>query len=157
LGTFTKDREYFLKRSKNMYSLTNMKDFESWKEDSLRDTIHFGDELLEVSTHLIISYDKEDKLYNAHSLEFDIVAEGKTRNKAIKEVLQAILSHITFCIAYENNDKIISPAPDEYWKEFYEGIKSGSVIEKSKIPKLNADSQLPYRPSRFNQICVMGV
>ncbi len=140
-----------------MNSLAIKKDFETWKKNSLDSAVNIGDEFLGMSTHIIVSYNKKDNLYNAHSLEFDIVVEGKTEDKVLKGVLESIFSHIEFCIVKNKDKKITFPAPNEYWKEFYEGIKSGSVIDKPKIPKLKSVSQLPYTTNRINQLCVMGV
>lgn len=63
--------------------------------------------------------DKEEDLYTAHYLEFDIVADGKTIDQAKKEILSAIVNHVSFCIAVDNVENILNPAPKEYWQKFY--------------------------------------
>jgi hypothetical protein len=128
-------------------------DFKSWKDRSVQDAIKFKEDVIEVSIHIIFTKDDNDFM-NAHALEFDIVAEGKTKRKAENEILSLIVNHISFCIAFENSDKIISPAPEEYWQNFYEKMNQGKVKKETKLARrLNLTSQMPYRESRFNQIC----
>ena len=85
-----------------MNSLAIKKDFETWKKNSLDSAVNIGDEFLGMSTHIIVSYNKKDNLYNAHSLEFDIVVEGKTEDKVLKGVLEiehlAILNFVSLRI-----------------------------------------------------------
>ena len=129
-------------------------DFNSWRDNCIKDAIKFSEESIDVCVHIIFSYDAETKRENAHALEFDIVSEEKTKKKALKELLIAIVNHISFCIVFENQDKIISSVPDEYWMEFYEKLKDDKVEMKTQIPRrLNFTSQMPYRQSRFTQIC----
>ncbi len=75
------------------------------------------EKLQPIELHVLI--EKEDDLFTAHCLEFDIVSEGNTVKQAEKNIIQAILDHLTFCIAYENMDRIFNPAPKEFWNKFY--------------------------------------
>ncbi len=79
--------------------------------------LDLGEKNISLSLHVLI--EREDELYTAHCLEFDIVSEGNTVNQAEKNIIQAILDHLTFCIAYENMDRIFNPAPKEFWSKFY--------------------------------------
>jgi hypothetical protein len=128
-------------------------EFETWKSEAISKAINIHNNIEEINVHIVIGLDRIDNIYNAHALEFDIIAEGKTKNKALKELLNAVLSHISFCIAYDNKDKIVLPAPDEYWKDFYAKLLNGHV-DKFKAPKLNKDTQLPFRPSKIGQLQV---
>jgi len=58
----------------------------------------------------------EDEIQIAHCLEFDLVAQGKRKIEALRNLLDAIDMQINF--ALENNDlaSIFTPAPAEYWK-----------------------------------------
>jgi hypothetical protein len=128
--------------------------FESLKEDSIRNAIIEDNEQITVNVHLIVSYNRANKIYTAHALEFDIVGESKTKKGVVKDTLELIINHISFCKVYNNKDKIISPAPDEYWREFFEKTEEEYII-KPKIPKLT-NSQMPFRPSQFNNVCVVS-
>lgn len=79
--------------------------------------LDLGEKNISLSLHVLI--EREDELYTAHCLEFDIVSEGNTVRQAEKNIIQAILDHLTFCIAYENMDKIFNPAPKEFWNKFF--------------------------------------
>lgn len=79
--------------------------------------LDLGEKNISLSLHVLI--EREDELYTAHCLEFDIVSEGNTVKQAEKNIIQAILDHLTFCIAYENMDRIFNPAPKEFWNKFY--------------------------------------
>ena len=79
--------------------------------------LDLGEKNISLSLHVLI--EREDELYTAHCLEFDIVSEGNTVKQAENNIIQAILDHLTFCIAYENMDKIFNPAPKEFWNKFY--------------------------------------
>ena len=79
--------------------------------------LDLGEKNISLSIHVLI--EREDELYTAHCLEFDIVSEGNTVKQAEKNIIQAILDHLTFCIAYENMDRIFNPAPKEFWNKFY--------------------------------------
>jgi len=78
-----------------------------------------------VTLHVLI--EKEDDLCVAHCLEFDIVADGKTIKDAENNIIDAVVSHISFCVEYNNTDKIFNPAPIEFWNKFFLGD-----AEKSK-------------------------
>jgi hypothetical protein len=133
-----------------MYS---SKDYLSWKENALKNAILFDKEFLKISVHAFLSYDEEEKIYNAHALEFDLVGEGKTKRKAIQECSEYIVDHITFCTAYGNLDKISSPAPDEFWMKFYDGQRKKKEAVHPKIPK---NKQIPYRTSIFDNFCLVS-
>jgi len=75
-----------------------------------------GDEFMarKLDVHILL-YSEYD-ISIAHCLEFDIVAQGKKKIEALKNLLDAIELQISF--ALENNDlvSIFNPAPAEYWK-----------------------------------------
>lgn len=93
---------------------------------------------IEFMLHVLL--EKEADLYTAHCLEFDIVTDGNSEKDVKKEIIDAIFNHITFCIEYNNIDKIYNPAPGEYWNKFFmasnqttkkpPSLKSGNPVEK---------------------------
>jgi predicted RNase H-like HicB family nuclease len=91
----------------------------SWIQKSSEKALKLEKNAIDLSVHVLI--EQEEELYTAHCLEFDIVADGKTIEEAEKNILDAIVDHVTFCIATDNIDKILNPAPKEYWNKFYFG------------------------------------
>lgn len=89
----------------------------TWIQEAEDKFVSFSEKNVSLSLHVLI--ESEDELYTAHCLEFDIVSEGNTVSQAGKNIIQAILDHLSFCIAYNNMDKIFNPAPKEYWNKFY--------------------------------------
>ena len=85
----------------------------------------------------IILY-SEDNIQFAHCLEFDIVAQGRKKIEALKNLLDAIELQMDFAI--ENNDiaSIFNPAPVEYWK---------MLVESKKYP---------YKPKPEKKISVLS-
>jgi len=105
-----------------------------------KDVIKFN---VNISANVII--EKEEDLYTAHCLEFDIVADGRTEKEAMNNIFESIVNHIDFCLAKGNIDKIENPAPKKYWDKL-EMIKKRTVykqyiksiqIERPKLPFLN--------------------
>jgi hypothetical protein len=134
--------------------MSSSENYNLWKDKAIKSAIKFANGEIEISLHIFVSYDEKDKRYNAHALEFDIVGEGKTPKKAIKELLELVNNHISFCIAYDNKDKIVFPAPEEYWTKFYKAGQDGS-IRTPKVPKYDdKDLNIPYTSSRIGQFSV---
>jgi len=94
-----------------------MEDFKVWVEKAQENALKLCSNEINICAH--VWFDQEDELYLAHCLEFDIVAEGYTEKEAEKNILKAIVNHIVFCVANGNVEKIMNPAPREYWCKFY--------------------------------------
>ena len=86
-----------------------------------------------ISLHILI--EKEEDLYTAHCLEFDIVSDGKTQKDAINNLTDSIIDHISFCMQMGNLDKIENRAPKEYWDKFY-STKRKKLSQPIKFPKI---------------------
>ncbi|MBU1262211.1 MAG: hypothetical protein KKG06_04350 [Bacteroidetes bacterium] len=67
--------------------------------------------------HLDVLIEKENNHYTAHCLQFDLVADGKTKESAKKNIMDVIVEYI--CFAYRNNWEkfVFKPAPQEYWEK----------------------------------------
>jgi len=94
-----------------------MDNFKTWVEKAKTNALNLSNEKINICVH--VGFDIEDELILAHCLEFDIVAEGYTEKEATKNILNAIVNHVIFCIANDNIDKILNPAPSEYWNRYY--------------------------------------
>ena len=59
---------------------------------------------------------KDEDIFIAHCLEFDLVAQGETREEARKNLADLISTHIQFAIEKDVEDKsLFHPAPPKYW------------------------------------------
>ena len=69
---------------------------------------------MKFNVHILLY--SEDDIQIAHCLEFDLMAQGKRKIDALRNLMDAIDLQISF--ALENNDlaSIFTPAPAEYWK-----------------------------------------
>jgi len=115
---------------------------ESWIEKAKENALSFEDKVISIFVHVLIEY--EDNFFTAHCLEFDIVVDGKSMVDARKNCINAIVNHISFCIATENTDKIMNPAPKEYWQAFYFGSPDRFKWEFPKDYKDDNDIDLSF-------------
>ncbi len=118
--------------------------YDSWIKDAFENSIRISDEGIIINVHVII--EKEDDLYSAHCLEFDLVGEGETIDQAQESIVSNIINHITFAISKGLYDKIIDPAPPEYWNKllhskFLKPIsippEKNSIKDKNQFPFLS--------------------
>jgi len=86
--------------------------YENWIKDAYENSIKITDKGIIVNVHIIV--DKEDDLFSAHCLEFDLVGEGSSIEEAEKSIVNNIVNYITFAISKGLFNKIINPAPPEY-------------------------------------------
>lgn len=89
--------------------------YENWIKDSYENSIKITDKGIIVKVHIIV--DKEDDLFSAHCLEFDLVGEGSSIEEAEKSIVNNIVNYVTFAISKGLFNKIINPAPPEYWNK----------------------------------------
>jgi len=60
---------------------------------------------------------KDGEYFIAHCLEFDIVAQGGTANKAIEKLAELIREQILFTTEKDIEEKaLFHPAPNKYWE-----------------------------------------
>jgi predicted RNase H-like HicB family nuclease len=87
----------------------------NWISDISAQTIAFNKGQVQFNIHVLI--EKEDGVFSAHCLEFDITADGKTLEEALQNIIDCMKNHIEFCIEMGNYDQILNPAPQEYWNK----------------------------------------
>lgn len=63
---------------------------------------------------------REDDLFIAHCLEFDIVATSDTPEQAQNACVELICAQIEYAFAHNNLDNLYHSAPAEVWAEFFE-------------------------------------
>ncbi len=62
---------------------------------------------------------KEDGLFVAHCLEFDIVAVAKTEEQAKEDLKDLVTAQIAYAFANDNLDNLFRPAPKSVWEECF--------------------------------------
>ena len=60
---------------------------------------------------------KEDSYEIAHCLEFDIIAQGRTKKEALKNLIDGIELQVNFAIENNSLEQLYNPAPPEYWQK----------------------------------------
>ena len=79
------------------------------------------------STLHVLGY-KEDSRYIVQCLEFDLVAEGATRDEATNNLEELISSYVQFGENRGISQFAYHPAPKEYWDKYEE------IARKTKAP-----------------------
>jgi len=57
-----------------------------------------------------------DDYYQAHCLQFDIVATSDSLGEVRKDIIDLCRAHIENAYEYDNLEYLFSPAPKEVWK-----------------------------------------
>lgn len=106
-----------------------------WIKDISEKAISFNENEIQITVHVII--EKKDDFYIAHCLEFDITADGYTLDDVQENIVTCIKNHVEFCIEMGNFDKILDPAPPEYWNKllFSKPLKN-FVFPEDNIPPI---------------------
>lgn len=80
---------------------------------------------------------KDGDTFSAHCLEFDLVAQGDTRDDAKKNLADLIRTHIQFAIEKDVEEKsLFHPAPQQYWKILHDiqsRIARQSLLGRGRI------------------------
>ncbi len=63
---------------------------------------------------------KEDDLFVAHCLEFDIVAVAKTQKQAEEDLQDLVIAQIESAFADNDIKSLFHPAPQRFWEEYFE-------------------------------------
>lgn len=101
----------------------------SWIKKSTENAVKIVDkDIIELSIH-VLGY-REDDLYVAHCLEFDIVSDGKTEQEACQNCIECVQHYIEFCVDEGSFENAINSAPREYWQMFF---SKGRSPRESKV------------------------
>jgi len=108
----------------------------NWTSDISAQASAFNKSQAQFNIHVLI--EKEAGVFSAHCLEFDITADGKTLEEALQNIIDCMKNHIEFCIEKGNYDKILDPAPQEYWNKllFSRPLKNFSFPENRFSPDI---------------------
>ncbi|MBC8233375.1 hypothetical protein H8E77_27825 [bacterium] len=67
--------------------------------------------------HLDVLMEKQEDVFTAHCLQFDIVTEGNTIAEAEEMIVDAIFEYITFALEHNFTQFLFNPAPPEDWQK----------------------------------------
>lgn len=93
--------------------------FDNWFEESKQNAYKFNDDgVVEFYLHILI--EKNDDLFTAHCLEFDLVADASTLKQAQQDIVDVCKEHIVHCFDNKHLEHLLDFAPEEYWRQFYD-------------------------------------
>ena len=82
---------------------------------------------------------KEEDYYQAHCLQFDLVATDDTM-KGAQEAISALCdAHIRFSVENDNMEYLFSPAPKEVWAAYLACLKKEGVSFNYKELKVSLE------------------
>lgn len=84
-------------------------------------------------THILI-YQENDSTWYAHSLEFDIVGDGRTPQEARNNLIDLFKVQIQFAIKNNLEGKLYHPAPQKYF-DMYNALGNRGVFEELETSK----------------------
>ncbi len=77
---------------------------------------------------------KVEDHYEAHCLQFDIVATDDAMEAVQKTIIELCVAHIRFSLENDNMAYLFSPAPQEAWAEYFALANDpGSMSQLKKI------------------------
>ncbi len=124
--------------------------YETWIKDAYENAVRITENGILVNVHVII--EKDDDLYSAHCLEFDLVGEGDTIEAAQESILDNIKNHISFAISKGLFEKIIDPAPPEYWNKLLKSRFLNPIELHPEIKPENTQSRFPFLENLIGKI-----
>ena len=113
--------------------------YDSQIKDAYENSIKITENGIIIKAHVIIK--KDDDIYSAHCLEFDLVGEGDSLEMAENSILNNIVNYITFAISKGLFDKIINPAPPEYWDKMLHSRFSRPITIPDTIEDIKAEEK----------------
>ncbi len=90
---------------------------------------------------------QEDGKFYAHCLQFDLLAEGTTKQQARKRLAEMVFEYIRFFIEKNMEQFMLRPAPMKYWEVLKMVKKVGHFIPQLPEGLLRATS--PNRISAY--------
>ena len=73
---------------------------------------------------------REDHIQIAHCLEFDILAQGETKQEALRNLLDAIELQMDFALENDCVETLYNPAPVEYWRMLIKARKYSCKLKR---------------------------
>jgi len=84
--------------------------------------------------HVII-YQEED-YYVAHCLEFDLVAQGNSREESFQNLLDAVELQTQYALETGNPENLIQPAPPEFWRMLFKSHNNTELYSNMRLPEI---------------------
>jgi predicted RNase H-like HicB family nuclease len=99
-------------------------------------------ELFDISLRVV--FYKDDNRWIAHCLEFDLLGDGRTKEKALESLTAAIDLQLEESFKHKNPGNLFSPAPSEAWEMFALGKDTAAGNLSVCIEQLAAKHPRPY-------------
>ena len=71
--------------------------------------------------HLDVLIEKQEDVFIAHCLQFDVITEGNTIDEAEEMIADAIFEYVTFALENNLTNFLFKPAPPESWQKLFYG------------------------------------
>jgi len=104
-------------------------------------------EKFKLTLHIIIN-PKDDGLFVAHCLDFDLITTGSTEAEVSAKMKTVLLDHIRY--ALKNSLNPFQSAPQKHWKDWWEGIQEKRPEEIKGKRELSTDDNFEVE---FQALC----
>ena len=96
--------------------------------------------------HLDVLIEKQEDVFTAHCLQFDIQTEGNTVAEAEEMIVDAIFEYVTFALEKNLTQFLFKPAPPEDWQKLLYSVSD-------RLLKLDEQDELPLIAQiSFNEV-----
>ncbi|MEI8375933.1 MAG: hypothetical protein WCJ35_24175 [Planctomycetota bacterium] len=99
-------------------------------------------ELFDISLRVV--FYKDGGRWIAHCLEFDLLGDGRTKEKALESLTASIDLQLDESFKHGNPSNLFSPAPSEAWEMFALGKDTAAGNLSICIEQLSAKHPKPY-------------
>ncbi len=82
----------------------------------------------------VLIYQGDDKIWYAHSLEFDIVGDGVNPKEAKDNLIDLLNAQIKFAIENNLEKNLYHPAPKKFL-DMYNALEKQGIFEEFEIPE----------------------
>ena len=93
---------------------------------------------------LRVVFHKDGNHWIAHCLEFDLLGDGRTKEKALALLTESIGSQLEESFKHDNPSNLFSPAPSEAWEMFALGKDTAVGNLSICVEELAATQLAPY-------------
>lgn len=99
-------------------------------------------ELFDISLRVV--FYKDGSRWIAHCLEFDLLGDGRSKEKALESLTASIDLQLEESFKHDNPSNLLSPAPSEAWEMFALGKDTAVGNLSVCVDQLAAKHAKPY-------------
>ena len=107
----------------------------------------------EMKFHLDLLVERAADGWQAHCLQLDLVAEGKTADEAINDLLNVIDVQIRTCLQNGNIANLYFPAPKEAWGKLAQARAASKGCKFKREERPLPDKWNEYERMEVDQYC----